>query len=56
MAKHQDSHEFSLRLLNDAKVTVTQGSAGEHHVRMAYYVSNAMINRAFDRIEALYGT
>ena len=56
---HQDAYEFSLRLLNEAKVTVTPGSAfgpsGEHHVRMAYCVSEETINLAFDRIEAYFG-
>jgi len=56
---HQDSYEFSLRLLNEAKVTVTPGSAfgpsGKHHVRMAYCVSEETINLAFDRIEAYFG-
>ncbi len=56
---HQDSYEFSQRLLYEAKVTVTPGSAfgpsGEHHVRMAYCVSDDMINCAFDRIEDLFG-
>ncbi len=59
LAAHTDSYEFSLRLLNEAKVTVTPGSAfgpsGEHHVRMAYCVSDDMINRAFDRIEGYFG-
>lgn len=59
VAKHEDSYEFSLRLLNKARVTVTPGSAfgpsGEHHVRMAYCVSADMINRAFDRIESYFG-
>ncbi len=58
LVEHDDSREFSLRLLRDAKVTVTPGSAfgrqGEHHVRMAYCVSDDVINTAFDRIEALY--
>ncbi|MGR9101240.1 MAG: pyridoxal phosphate-dependent aminotransferase [Gammaproteobacteria bacterium] len=60
VANHRDSDEFSKRLLYDAKVTVTPGSAfgpsGEHHVRMAYCVSADMINLAFDRIEAYFGT
>ena len=59
VAGHRDSYEFSLRLLNEAKVTVTPGSAfgpsGEHHVRMAYCVSEETINLAFDRIEAYFG-
>jgi aminotransferase len=58
VAEHRDAYEFSIRLLNDAKVTVTPGSAfgpsGEHHVRMAYCVSADMINLAFDRIEAYF--
>ncbi len=53
--EHTDSYAFSLDLLETAKVTVTPGSAfgpsGEHHVRMAYCVSEDMINLAFDRIE-----
>ncbi len=53
--RHEDSVEFSLRLLNEAKVTVTPGSAfgptGEHHVRMAFCVEEDVIDAAFDRIE-----
>lgn len=52
---HPDSVEFSIRLLETAKVAVTPGSAfgpsGEHHVRMAYCVSEDTIEKAFDRIE-----
>ena len=55
VAEHQDSMEFALRLLNQARVTVTPGGAfgpsGEHHVRLAYCVEDATINLAFDRIE-----
>jgi aspartate/methionine/tyrosine aminotransferase len=55
---HEDSMEFSLRLLDEANVTVTPGAAfgqrGEHHVRMAFCVSEDVINSAFDRIEALF--
>lgn len=55
VADHVDSYEFSIRLLENAKVTVTPGSAfgpaGEHHVRMAYCVSEETIELAFDRIE-----
>ena len=58
LADHDNSTEFSMRLLDDAKVTVTPGSAfghqGEHHVRMAYCVSEEIINTAFDRIEACF--
>jgi aspartate/methionine/tyrosine aminotransferase len=58
VAEHQDSFTFALSLLSEAKVTVTPGSAfgpaGEHHVRLAYCVDEAVINLAFDRIEARY--
>lgn len=58
LVDHDDSMEFSLRLLEEAKVTVTPGAAfgqrGEHHVRMAFCVSEDVINIAFDRIEALF--
>lgn len=58
VAAHDNSMEFALRLLKEAKVTVTPGSAfgdhGEHHVRMAFCVSEDVINTAFDRIESLY--
>ena len=58
LVKHDDSREFSLRLLREANVTVTPGAAfgrqGEHHVRMAFCVSDDVINLAFDRIEALF--
>ena len=56
VAEHDNSYEFSIRLLDEAGVTVTPGSAfgpaGEHHVRMAFCVSEETIDRAFDRIEA----
>ena len=55
---HTDSRDFAIRLLDEAKVTVTPGGAfgpsGEHHVRMAYCVDDATIDRAFDQIEARY--
>lgn len=55
LADHKDSYEFAIRLLEEAKVTVTPGSAfgpaGEHHVRMAFCVEEAVIEKAFDRIE-----
>jgi aspartate/methionine/tyrosine aminotransferase len=58
LADHQDAHEFSIRLLEEAKVTVTPGKAfgpaGEHHVRMAYCVEDETIERAFDRIEKYF--
>jgi aspartate/methionine/tyrosine aminotransferase len=55
VAEHRDSFDFAIRLLEDARVTVTPGSAfgqlGEHHVRMAYCVSEETIDLAFERIE-----
>ncbi|MGI9336835.1 MAG: pyridoxal phosphate-dependent aminotransferase, partial [Gammaproteobacteria bacterium] len=58
-AKHRDSREFALRLLDEAAVTVTPGGAfgpsGEHHVRMAYCVEDDVIDLAFDRIERHFG-
>ncbi len=55
VAGHESSHAFAIRLLEEAKVTVTPGSAfgptGEHHVRMAYCVAEDAIELAFDRIE-----
>jgi aspartate/methionine/tyrosine aminotransferase len=58
LVDHDNSVEFSLRLLEEAKVTVTPGVAfgkqGEHHVRMAFCVSEDVINTAFDRIEAQF--
>jgi len=58
LVEHKDSLEFSLLLLEEAKVTVTPGAAfghqGEHHVRMAYCVAEDVINTAFDRIEAYF--
>ena len=59
VADHLDSNDFALRLLEEARVTVTPGRAfgpsGEHHVRMAYCVSEDTINQAFDRIERHFG-
>jgi aspartate/methionine/tyrosine aminotransferase len=56
--EHTDSLDFAIRLLEEAKVTVTPGGAfgptGEHHVRMAYCVEDDVINTAFDRIEKRY--
>jgi aspartate/methionine/tyrosine aminotransferase len=55
LVEHADSRSFAIDLLNNARVTVTPGSAfgpsGEHHVRMAYCVDEDTINLAFDRIE-----
>lgn len=59
VAEHSNSVEFSTRLLDEAKVTVTPGSAfgptGEHHVRMAYCVEDEIIETAFDRMERHFG-
>jgi len=59
VAEHASSVEFSRDLLSGAGVAVTPGSAfgpaGEHHVRMAFCVSEADIDLAFDRIEAHFG-
>ena len=55
LAAHENAREFAIRLLNEAKVAVTPGSAfgpsGEHHVRMAWCVAEDEINLAFDRME-----
>jgi aspartate/methionine/tyrosine aminotransferase len=55
VARHEDSVGFSIGLLETAGVAVTPGRAfgpsGEHHVRMAYCVSEETIETAFDRIE-----
>ncbi len=55
LVPHTSSRDFAIDLLNNARVTVTPGSAfgpsGEHHVRMAYCVDEDTINLAFDRIE-----
>lgn len=59
LVEHKTSREFSIDLLNNAKVAVTPGSAfgpsGEAHVRMAYCVDDDSINLAFDRIEQYFG-
>jgi len=58
LVEHENAREFAIRLLNEAHVSVTPGSAfgpsGEHHVRMAFCVEEAVINKAFDRIEAYF--
>lgn len=58
VAEHSNAYDFSIKLLNEAKVAVTPGNAfgpsGEHHVRMAYCVPEDMINLAFDRIEKYF--
>jgi aminotransferase len=59
VAEHADSRAFAIRLLNEAGVTVTPGSAfgptGEHHVRMAYCVPDETIELAFDRMDRYFG-
>lgn len=59
VAAHDDDREFAMRLLHEARVTVTPGSAfgsaGAHHVRMAFCVDDDVINLAFDRLEHLFG-
>ncbi|MEJ2115951.1 MAG: pyridoxal phosphate-dependent aminotransferase [Gammaproteobacteria bacterium] len=58
ISDHTSSQEFSIDLLNNAKVSLTPGRAfgplGEHHVRMAYCVNEDTINLAFDRIEKYF--
>lgn len=55
LTEHENSVEFCLRLLDEAAVSLTPGSAfgpsGEHHVRMAFCGEDDTIERAFDRIE-----
>lgn len=60
LADHQNSDQFAIDLLEQARVTVTPGSAfgptGEHHVRMAFCVASETIDKAFDRIEQHFGS
>lgn len=60
LAEHNNAWDFSIDLLNKAKVTVTPGSAfgrlGENHVRMAYCVPDDTINLAFDRLDDFFGS
>jgi aspartate/methionine/tyrosine aminotransferase len=60
LVAHENAFEFALRLLADAKVAVTPGSAfgpsGEHHVRLAFCVEEDTINLAFDRLEGQFGS
>jgi aspartate/methionine/tyrosine aminotransferase len=59
VTEHSNSFEFSTRLLDEARVTVTPGNAfgptGEHHVRMAYCVEDEIIETAFDRMDKYFG-
>ncbi len=60
LADHASAVQFARDLLDRVHVTVTPGSAfgpsGEHHVRMAYCVADDVIDLAFDRMEAHFGT
>lgn len=55
-----DDVSFAHQLLDRAHVAVTPGSAfgpsGQDHVRMAFCVEDDVINTAFDRMEAHFGT
>ena len=55
MAPHKNARQFSIDLLNTAKVCVTPGDAfgpsGEGHVRMAFCCDTAEIEKAFDRLD-----
>jgi len=59
LVEHEKSFDFSVDLLEQARVTVTPGRAfgpqGEHHVRMAFCVEDDTIDLAFDRIERHFG-
>jgi aspartate/methionine/tyrosine aminotransferase len=60
LIEHRDSYSFSVELLEKAKVAVSRGSVfgppGEHHVRMAYCVSEGVIETAFDRLEHYFSS
>lgn len=55
-----DDVAFAHRLLDEAKVSVTPGSAfgpsGAGHVRMAFCVEDSAIDIAFDRMERYFGS
>jgi len=55
LAPHRDSRQFCLDMLSETGVAMTPGGAfgpsGEHHVRLAFCVSEMDINDAFDRLE-----
>jgi len=59
LIEHDNTHDFSVQLLNQAKVSVTPGSAfgpsGDKHIRMAYCIDEDTINLAFDRMEKYFG-
>ena len=54
VAEGKDSTAFCKRLLREAKVSTTPGSAfgptGENHMRLSFCVPEDVINKAFDRI------
>lgn len=54
-----DSSSFCKRLLREARVSTTPGVAfgptGERHLRLSFCVSEAEINKAFDRMEKYFG-
>ncbi len=52
-----NSMKFAVDLLQEARVSTTPGIAfkGEGHVRMSFCVPEAMVNKAFDRIENYFG-
>jgi aminotransferase len=54
----KDSAAFCKRLLTEARVSSTPGVAfgptGERHLRLSFCVSKEEINKAFDRMEALF--
>lgn len=58
LVEHRNSVEFCLRLLEEAAVSLTPGSAfgpvGEGHVRMAFCGEDETIERAFDRLEQFF--
>lgn len=53
-----DSKTFCVRLLREARVSTTPGvdfgPTGEGHLRLSFCVPEAMINTAFDRMEAYF--
>jgi aspartate/methionine/tyrosine aminotransferase len=59
LAEHDNSHDFAIKLLEEAGVSTTPGSAfgpkGEHHLRLAFCVTEDVIDTAFDRIECYFG-
>ncbi len=56
----RDSVSFCKKLLQEAKVSTTPGIAfgpnGESHLRMSFCVPLETIDRAFDRMDAYFGS